>query len=72
MWIGKIKMGIKNLVVKTILKTLVSNYFNSLKLLGYKLEITDDKDSYVINAKLPKESINELISKIKNRGDKNG
>lgn len=65
MWIGKIKMGIKNLVVKTILKTLVSNYFNSLKLLGYKLEITDDKDSYVINAKLPKESINELISKIK-------
>lgn len=58
-------MGIKNLVVKTILKTLVSNYFNSLKLLGYKLEITDDKDSYVINAKLPKESINELISKIK-------
>lgn len=58
-------MGIKNLVVKTILKTLVSNYFNSLKLLGYKLEITDDKDSYIINAKLPKESINELISKIK-------
>lgn len=58
-------MGIKNLVVKTILKTLVSDYFKSLKLLGYKLEITDDKDSYVINAKLPKESINELISKIK-------
>lgn len=58
-------MGIKNLVVKTILRTLVSNYFNSLKLLGYKLEVNDDKDCYIINAKLPKDSINDLISKIK-------
>lgn len=56
-------MGIKNFVIKTALKTLVSNYFNSLKLLGYELKITDDKNSYIINARLPKETVDNLIQK---------
>lgn len=58
-------MSIKTTVVKTLLKVLISNYFNSLKVAGYKLDIKDTNEFYTVNAQLPKASIDNLISKIK-------
>ena len=52
-------------VTMAILKTIVARYFDNLKVAGYKLSVTEEKGCYKIEAKLPKESINNLISKFK-------
>lgn len=56
---------LKNQAVMSILKIIVSKYFNDLKVKGYKLEVSDDNQCYKIVAQLPKESINNLVNKIK-------
>lgn len=56
---------LKNQVTLAILKTIVAKYFDNLKVKGYELSVVDEKGCYKIEAKLPKDSINNLINKIK-------
>ncbi|MBR2240842.1 MAG: hypothetical protein IJ890_05635 [Clostridia bacterium] len=56
---------ITNKVTMIILKTIISRYFDNLKVAGYKLSVSEEKDSYKIEANLPKQSINNLVNKFK-------
>lgn len=60
--------NIKQKVVTVILRSLVAKYFDNLKILGYEINVVADKDSYKITAKLPKQSIDNLINKINFKG----
>lgn len=57
--------SLKNKFVLALLKSLVSKYFNDLKIKGYELSVKLEKETYIINAQLPKTSIDSLINKIK-------
>lgn len=56
---------LKTQIAMAILKSIVSKYFNDLKVAGYKLSVSDDKECYKIEAKLPKASIDNLLNKYK-------
>jgi len=58
-------MSIPFFIVKIFLKSVIEKYFNSLTLNGYKLDIKDSDNNYIIIAEIPKNNINDLYNKMK-------
>ncbi len=58
-------MYIPFFIVKIFLKSVIEKYFSSLSLKGYKLDIKDSNNNYIIIAEIPKNNINDLYNKMK-------